>query len=89
MELARGREARKGLHLASAEARRHSYHSGATQERGYFSRECRELGVSRCAMYRHAHATGLLAPARAWRLVGKTNSRSEGDLASLAWPHQG
>ena len=31
-----------------------------TQERGYFSRECRELGVSRYAMYRHAHATGLM-----------------------------
>ena len=27
-----------------------------TQERGYFSPECRELGVSRYAMYRHAHA---------------------------------
>jgi hypothetical protein len=31
-----------------------------TQDRGYFSRKCRELGVSRYAMYRHAHATRLM-----------------------------
>jgi hypothetical protein len=38
--------------------------NAAIKDRGYFGKNLRGLGVSRYAVYRHAHATGLMSARR-------------------------